>query len=268
MARAQLDEWAPDVAEWARAEDFPRPVRWGEIEAAILARKLPRLPEEAWWVSAIGAVGWIVVVLLALPTFGSPVVGLALAAVGSAAEGGSSAEPWFVGARFFFVLATGLGVSLFVDWWQSRRRGVLQLASSGLTAVASGAAFVVVQGEARVGLWLPLLMLSAAMVSVVVFVLGLSSTPEGRPKKRKPPRRGPRSAARRDRALRAREGVLQILVGRGLVNADQDDQVRLREMPLGYWSELDGVDEAEWRRILELRHVGWRDFDASDSHLP
>jgi hypothetical protein len=35
-------------------------------------------------------------------------------------------------------------------------------------------------------------------------------------------------------------------------------------MPLGYWSELDGLDEREWRRVLERRHVGWRDFDASD----
>ncbi|SEE97819.1 hypothetical protein [Ruania alba] len=267
MARTELDEWAPDVAEWARTEDFPRPVRWGEVEAAILARKLPRLPEEVWWVTAIGAVGWIVVVLMALPTFGAAVIGLVLAVMGTMSDG-VAAEPWYVGARFFFFIAAGLGVSLFVDWWQSRRRAVLQLGASALTAVASGAAFAAVQGDPRAGVWLPLLMLAAAVVSGVVFVLGLISTPEGRPKKRKPPRRGPRSSARRDRARRAREGVLEILVRRELVDVDQDDQTRLREMPLGYWSELDGVDEAEWRRILELRHVGWRDFDASDRYLP
>jgi hypothetical protein len=33
-------------------------------------------------------------------------------------------------------------------------------------------------------------------------------------------------------------------------------------MPLGYWNELDGLSEREWRRVLERRHVGWREFDA------
>lgn len=38
-------------------------------------------------------------------------------------------------------------------------------------------------------------------------------------------------------------------------------------MPLGYWSELDGLDERAWRRVLEYRHVGWREFDASDKQV-
>lgn len=58
--------------------------------------------------------------------------------------------------------------------------------------------------------------------------------------------------------------MLEILQRRGLVALDEADRKRLNEMPLGYWDELDGVDDKEWRRILEYRHVGWRDFDTTD----
>ena len=58
--------------------------------------------------------------------------------------------------------------------------------------------------------------------------------------------------------------MLEILQRRGLVALDEADRKRLNEMPLGYWDELDGVDDKEWRRILEYRHVGWRYFDTTD----
>ena len=114
------------------------------------------------------------------------------------------------------------------------------------------------------GTWLPLLMIAAALVSAVAFVLGAVSKPEGRARKRKPPKRGPRSSDKRARSLRARNRLLEIVIHRGLVDLDEGDRIRVAEMPLGYWSELDGLDEREWRRVLERRHVGWRDFDSSD----
>ncbi|QOR69811.1 hypothetical protein IM660_14255 [Ruania alkalisoli] len=268
--RQEAQQWAPELREWARTEQFSQPLRWGEIEAAILEHDLPRLPEEKAWVTAIGIVGWVGIALLAIPSFGSAVLGLVLVAVGSAAEGAAEAEGWFTGARFFFFLAAALGVGFFVDWWRSRRRAALQLVTSALIAAGSGAALVVVLASdgPPPGLLLLGFILTAIVSGVLVFIAGLVSTPEGRPRRRRPPRRGPRSSRIRDRWRRGRDVVLQILRQRRLVDIDDDDQVRLNELPLGYWSEVEGVDRQEWKRILELRHVGWRDFDATDARWP
>ena len=70
---------------------------------------------------------------------------------------------------------------------------------------------------------------------------------------------GPRGFAR-DRALKARRRSSEIVVHRGLVDLGEADWIRVAEMPLGHWSELDGLDEREWRRVLEGRRVGWCDF--------
>lgn len=65
----------------------------------------------------------------------------------------------------------------------------------------------------------------------------------------------------------ARDRLLDVLIHRRLVDVDEGDRIRLREMPLGYWPELDGLDQREWRRVLEYRHVGWREFDENDKQV-
>ncbi|WP_155830097.1 hypothetical protein [Glycomyces tenuis] len=78
--------------------------------------------------------------------------------------------------------------------------------------------------------------------------------------RRKPPRRGPRCCDKRTRALKARHRLLEVVVHHGLVDLGEADRIRVAEMPSpGHWNELDGLDEREWRRVLERRHVGWRE---------
>lgn len=259
-------EWARrEVDSWARTAEFSQPFRWGEAEVAVLARRYAPLPG-SFVFRTVGVIAWVFIVLLALPLLGSPLVGFVLVAVGSAQESQEAASGWISAATSMFgigVIAAGTALSL---WWQSRSRSPIELIMNGAYALASGGAIAVlavseISGE---GSWLPLLMIATALLSLVAFVLVLFSKREGRAKKRKPPRRGPRSGDKRARALKARNRLLEVVVHRRLVDLDEADRIRVREMPLGYWNELDDLDEREWRRVLERRHVGWRDFDASD----
>ncbi|MFE6645514.1 hypothetical protein ACFVJS_03045 [Nocardioides sp. NPDC057772] len=143
-----------------------------------------------------------------------------------------------------------------------------RVATAAVTAIGAGAAYVLVMVLDLPEMpWLAGLALVAAILGTVHLVLELVSKPEGGPKSRKPPPRGPRRSGQRLRARKARNRLLEILIQRRLVDVDEGDQIRLREMPLGYWSELDGLDEREWRRVLEYRHVGWREFDSSDKQI-
>ncbi|MCD0447268.1 hypothetical protein LO763_27000 [Glycomyces sp. A-F 0318] len=258
-------EWARrEVDSWARAAEFSRPLRWGEAEAAVLARDYAPLPGSL--VSrTVGVVAWVLIALLAVPLLGAPLIGLVLVALGAAQGSQEAADGWISAATFMFVLgviAAGTALSL---WRERRRRSSIELVMNGVNALASGAAIAVLAVAAvSGGPWLPLLMIAAALLSAVAFVLVLVSKPEGRAKRRKPPRRGPRGSDKRARALKARKRLLEVLVHRGLADLDEGDRIRVAEMPLGYWSELDGLDEREWRRVLERRHVGWRDFGAKD----
>jgi hypothetical protein len=129
---------------------------------------------------------------------------------------------------------------------------------STLAAVASWTALAL--SPASGGSWLPPLIIATAVIGAATFLLGVFAKPEGRPKNRKPPRRGPRGDERA-RVTKARRWLLEIVVHRRLVDLDEADRIRVAEMPLGYWNELDGLSEREWRRVLERRHVGWREFD-------
>ncbi|MFG3341283.1 hypothetical protein [Glycomyces sp. NPDC048151] len=256
-------EWARnEVDSWARAAAFPQPFSWGEAEAMALSRNYAPLPGSLA-VRVIGVVGWVFLVVLAVPTLGSAVVGSALVAAGAAQEDQAAASGWISAATTMFVLAVIAAGTALSLWWETRRRSALELVMNGSATLASGAAIAVLAvSDVSGGAWLPLLMIATALVSAVAFVLVSLSKPEGRPKKRKPPRRGPRGADKRARAQRARNRLLEVVVHRGLVDLDEADRIRVAEMPLGYWSELDGLDDREWKRVLERRHVGWRDFDA------
>lgn len=255
-------EWARGAVDgWARTAAFSRPFRWGEAEEAVMSREYPPLPGSFVW-NAFGIVGWVGVVILAVPTLGAALVGFVLVAIGCA-KGGAESADWFSVATYMFVIAVIVVLTALRMWWQTRRRSPITLILNGVTVIASAAAYTVlaVSSVSAGRSWLPLLMIAAGVLAAVALVLELRSKPEGRPKSRKPPRRGPRGA-KRARVLRARKRLLEVVVHRGLVDLDEADRIRVGEMPLGYWSELDGLDEREWRRVLERRHVGWREFDA------
>jgi hypothetical protein len=260
------EEWARDAVDgWARTERFSQPFSWGEAEAAVLERSYPPLPGR-FLPNAVGAEAMALLALIVLPLFGSAVVGLVLVALAGGQETGAEGLLWL--ARIAFgaaILVAGTGLSV---WWQTRRRSVLGVALAAVTAIASAATYVLLLvSDLPTMPWLSILVLGAGALGLVDLVLELVSRPEGGAKSRKPPRRGPRSSDKRHRAHVARDRLLDVLIHRRLVDVDEGDRIRLREMPLGYWSELDGLDEKEWRRVLEYRHVGWREFDASDKQV-
>ncbi|MGY0538405.1 hypothetical protein ACW14X_12880 [Nocardioides sp. YJ-D4] len=256
-------EWAREAVDgWARTERFSQPFSWGEAEATVLARSYPPLPGR-FLLNAVGSVAMGLLALAALPLLGASVLGLVLVALASRQETGAEGLLWL--ARIAFaaaILVVGTGLSV---WWQTRRRSVVGVALAAATAVASLATYVLLLVlDLPVMPWLSILVLGAAILGLANLVLELASKPEGGAKSRKPPRRGPRSSSKRQRAGVARDRLLDVLIHRRLVDVDEGDRIRLREMPLGYWSELDGLDEREWRRVLEYRHVGWREFDEND----
>jgi hypothetical protein len=255
-------EWARDAVDsWARTMEFPRPFSWGEAEAAVLARDYPPLPG-SFVMRLVGVVAWVLIAVLGVPTLGGAVVGFAAIAAAVAQDGQAAADSWLSSATSLYVLGVISVGSYLSIWWQTRRRSPVVLAISGASALAAAASWVVLALSpiAAEG-WLPLLIIATAVLGTVTFLLGAFSKPEGRAKNRKPPRRGPRGD-KRSRAAKARQRLLEVVVHRGLVDLDEADRIRVAEMPLGYWNELDGLGEREWRRVLERRHVGWREFDA------
>ncbi|MER7558466.1 hypothetical protein ABTZ46_16100 [Nocardioides sp. NPDC126508] len=258
--------WAREAVDsWARAAPFSQPLNWGEAEAAVLDRDYPPLPGR-FALKLVGVVGVGILVLIAAPFCGAAVIGLVLVALAPAQSTGAEGLLWL--ARIAFGVAifmAGMGLS---TWWGTRRRSVFEVAMAAVTVIGAGAAYVLTLTLDLPAMpWLAVLALVAATLATVHLILELASKPEGGAKNRKPPPRGPRGSGRRLQARKARDRLLEILIHRRLVTVDEGDKIRLREMPLGYWSELDGLDEREWRRVLEYRHVGWREFDASDKQV-
>lgn len=266
--------WARDVVDpWARAAVFAEGRIWGDAEAAVLAREYPPLPGTAV-LRVFSLIAWAgIVILLVVPTVGSAAIGLLLAVLGTSAGSVGAAHAFLVGCRFAFVIANVMALTAIGLWWElGRRRTWYGLIASAVTLCAAATTHAWLRGHADDlpdVAWLPILILSATLFGLVGLVLALLSPWESKGKKsrRKPPRRGPRGD-KGQRCLIARHRLLEILLQRRLVTLDDGDKIRVKEMPLGYWCELDGLDEREWRRVLEYRHVGWREFDANDRKVP
>ena len=255
------------VDSWAQAVTFSHPVKLGEAEAAVMARDYPPLPGHVVAI-LVGGLGWIGVGFLAVITAGPSLVGLGLLVLGESLSERPAADDVLLGACFAFIVATIAALTYIGVWWETRRRGTFEVLVGAITFVASAsacAAYLLM--EITDAPWLLVFILCAAISGIALLIVELGSKPEGRAKSRKPPLRGPKSGGRRAQVLRARRRLLQILVDRKLVELDEADLIRVDEMPLGYWAELDGVDEVEWRRILELRHVGWHEFDEEESDV-
>lgn len=258
--------WAREAVDsWARTAPFSQPLNWGEAEAAVLDRDYPPLPG-MFALKLVGVVAVGILALIAAPFYGAAVIGLVLVALAPAQSTGAEGLLWLARLAFgLAILMAGLGLS---TWWETRRRSAYGVATAAVPAIGAGAGYVLVLVLDLPEMpWLSALALVAAILGTARLVLELVSKPEGGATNRKPPPRGPRGSGRRVRASKARDRLLEILIQRRLVEVDEGDRIRLREMPLGYWSELDGLDEREWRRVLEYRHVGWREFDASDEQV-
>lgn len=257
------DEWVREnVDGWARTAKFSQPLIWGEAEEAVLARDYPPLPGRLV-LDAVAAVSWGLFAMFAAPLFGAALVGSVFVIVAAGQD--ARAEGLLSGARVAFGGAIVMTCIWLGMWWETRRRSLVGVAMAGITVIGSALTYsLLLVLELPEVPWLSALVLVAAALALANLVLEMMSKPEGGAKSRKPPRRGPRGSDKGMRAGLARDRLLEVLIHRGLVDVDEADRIRIREMPLGYWSELDGLNEQEWRRVLEYRHVGWREFDSSD----
>lgn len=263
--QALTDHQDVSVLEWARTATFEQPLRWGPVEAGILAREPLKAENTPAWVHLVGVFGYLWTAFMIAATFGAPLLGLALLAMGDSQPG--LADGWFVAARIAFLLGCLSGIFTVRLWWSmGRRRGSVGIAGGVVAVAAAAVSYWILIGtdQQHDVTGLGALILATGALGLLILGLMAFSRPEGRGKSRKPPLRGPRNTAMWARYRDTRTAVLDILVARRLVKVDESDRKRLLEMPMGYWDELDGVEETEWRRILELRAVGWRDFDASD----
>ncbi|MFJ9392509.1 hypothetical protein ACIRON_27070 [Nocardioides sp. NPDC101246] len=196
-----------------------------------MERSYPPLPGR-FLLNAVSLLAMGLLALIALPLLGSSVVGLVLVALASRQETGAEGLLWL--ARIAFCVAVLVASAGLSVWWQTRRRSVVGVALAAITAIASAATYVLLLVLDQPAMpWLSVLVIGAGTLGLADLVLELVSKPEGRSKRRKPPRRGPKSSDKRHRAGVARDRLLDVLIHRRLVDVDEGDRIRLREMPLG-----------------------------------
>ena len=258
------------VEEGARAHPFSQPLRLGEVDAGVLARAPLAGTGTAWWVGAIGAVGWLSMGVFFLLGPGVALVGLlAIWLAGQEAPPGGT-DPWITVSGLAFGVGSLAYALYLVEVVRARRRHTRDLVFGIVTVVASAASFVLVRSLPSdvAPSWLTVAVGAMGALGAALVATSLLSAPRAsRPQRAQPPARGPVDAADRDRYIETRKRVLDILVDRGLLNSDELEQSRINAMPLGYWEELDGVEEKERRRILEYAVIGWREFTPSDQRV-
>jgi hypothetical protein len=253
------------VEQWARSHHFSEPLRLAEVEAGVLAREPVAAPGLPLWIHAIGAVGWIFMGIAFLLGAGASLLGL-LAAWLAVRDAPGDSGSWMGVAQLVYVCSAFAYAFYLVEVVRATRRQVVDMVSAVVTVVASAATFMVLRSSPGT---VPDLVSLAVVVTGVLGALVLvasimSRTPRPTDDTRKPPLRGPSRKADRENYLHTRELALDIVVDRGLVKLDDLEKSRINRIPLGYWEELDGVDERERRRILEYAVIGWRTFSDHD----
>lgn len=258
------------VEEWARSHPFSEPLRLGEVEAGVLAHEPLGGTGTSWWVGAIGAVGWVSMAVMFFLGPGVAVVGLLAIwiAGGDAPPGGT--DVWTTVAGLAFGVGSLAYALYLVETVRAGRRHTRDLVFGAVTLAASAVSFVLVRSlpSGVAPRWLWIAVVAMGVLGAALLVASLRSAPRrSTGAKVPPPTRGPVDARQRERYLRSRARALDIVVGRGLLKADEVEQGRINAMPLGYWEELDGVEERERRRILEYAVLGWRQFTPSDQRV-
>jgi hypothetical protein len=238
-----------ELQQWARTVELATPVPWGEVESRILSEPGPTSEESEEWARfypdrgpaarvLVGAARALVVLPVALPTMGAPVLGLGFV-MADVFFDRSLPDDLGIVLQFIFGAALLVAVFPFYTWWESRRRGWENVGLSAVTGAASSASFLLLgtQEEPSSGAWSSAswMALAAAIVAVAGFVFFLVVA--------KPPPRMRlgerfRQVSPHERWVQARRSVvLEELRKRRLVGeADSAAMVRL---PLDSWSQLE-----------------------------
>ena len=233
------------LEQWAKRTDFPQPMRWGELEAAILARPNPDFDPEPQVGADAGRgrvaaarilrpVMWLVIALL----FGSSLIGLSFILVAVNAEGADAAQQWVIAAFFPFLAAAPIPVVMAFMWSEIRRRIPWVMVLTGGTGLISLIAYLVLRTAPElmdVG-WTTWLILAAAGGGLLVFGLMAFASKPGKGL----PRQSKKEMTREEKQYSAmRAQVLEILIKRRLVDEDEIDVPELVEARLGSWHLLD-----------------------------
>lgn len=236
LRRSSLDQWA-------RTADFSQPVRWGEVEGAILDRPPPPVNGEDNKMDLFyGVAGWLSRLVFAV-VVGAALIGLGMVVIAAQLDP-AAAEAWLVVARVFFVASVGVAGTVLWSWWGERGGTWVELVVAGVAGFASLAAFLAtrtmsdVPGAPATGVYAVV----PAAVGCLAFLLVLVTKPEFGTREKKPrskvdPKRMP--GWKRERYLRGRETVLTILMSRGIAHVSGAQQAEMVRMPLGSWHELD-----------------------------
>lgn len=223
---------AESIEKWARTAPLPEPPRWGEIEAAILARA-PQ-PDSGFR----GGAATAIVLGLAVLLYGSPLIALAIVAANARPDlplpAGAS-----LGASIAFFAAFGAVISTLAAWRGDRQWRVGDLIVAGGTGAASLAAYLIVRPAAAE--WVGLLALCAAVIGLGTFAVILVASKPGRPT-RLPfilRVRTVLSPVNEAHYRQARERGLKLLGERDAVELDDTTWRKLNGMPLGSWHTAD-----------------------------
>jgi len=232
-----------DLADWARHTDFPQPIRWGEVEAAVLARPRPSFDPEpefevtrAWLI--IGTILRPVVWLFVAVMFGSSLIGLGAIAAGVSAQDADVAQQWVAVAVVPFFVAVLVPVVMGFIWSEIRRRIGWMILVTGGSAVVSLSAYVVLRTAPEllnIG-WTTWVIVAAAGTGFVVLALMLFASKPGHGL----PRQSKKEMTREEKQYSAMLAqVLEILIKRRLVDEDEIDVPELVEARLGSWHLMD-----------------------------
>ena len=230
----------PDV-DWARTMEFSTPLRWGEVEAAILSRPAPSLggqytgPMTAR--RALGVSGVVRFVVLGVAIGAAPAIGLGLVVAHVHGALGDEVVRW---AFYCQVAAASLLLLAVLEWTEERRRGSRSsLALVAETAVTSTASYFVLRTSSDQETYgsLPRLALGTAVAGwILLLVVGFGSRRWVRYTR---PRDRPDQTEQGAGYMGARVAVIEILIRRGLVDRGDVDITEMMEMPLGTWRDLD-----------------------------
>lgn len=230
---APLSDRKQTAEQWSETVELSEPIRWGAIEDEVLNRRPPRASDDTAVYRFIRGIGFVLVALLAIPTFGASLVGLLLSTAG--------ADPFFL--RLCFGMAAGVPLAMLMIWWEDkRRRGTLKVIFSAASGTISLAAYFLMRTgpvAERDG-WTALLMLAAAATGLgacAVFLVA-SKGPDRTHRKL----RWNLSPAKEKAYWDARKRVLEVLVERGAVDLHPDMQKRMISMQVGTWSRIDEPD--------------------------
>jgi hypothetical protein len=254
--------------QWVQSHQFSEPLRLAEVEAGVLTREPVAGTGLPLWVRAVGAVGWIFVGIAFLLGAGASLLGLLAAwLAGRDAAGGSGL--WMGVTQLVYVCSAFAYAFYLVEVVRARRRQVHDMVFAAVTVVASAATFMVLRSspETVPGLVSLAVVITGVLGAALLVASIMSEASRPTDDTRKPPLRGPSKKADHERYLHTRELALDIVVDRGLVKIDDLEKARMNNVPLGYWDELDGVDERERRRILEYAVIGWRTFSDADRRV-